>query len=231
VAGLFIEFVPSVPGAAAPDPFAGGAMTVTATCATCGGGSVEATVQPYPSLAPAELWHPDATAAYTARIVLPKPGAWLIEPFARTVHVRDLDAFEPPLVHVYNWSDPFEPGCGRAEVAELVNGFVAAYNAGDSARLARLVQEPINFSIAGGAGSVVATSREELLSRAPARRAMGDTLTVTRIYVASAKGSPSMAIYGTRTAADLPAGGQQWAAKAAMWCTQQQFIHLNIGVF
>jgi hypothetical protein len=174
------------------------------------------------------LWHAGATLAYSARITFPSSGVWVIAPFGGSVTVRALDPFEPPLVHVHRWSDPFDPGCGRREVAALVSGFVDAYNAGDTARLVTFVQPAIDFTIGGGAAALKATNRTSLATAAAERHTAGERIVVERIEVASNKGMPQMAIYGRRFANDLPPNGQHVTSKAAMYCGDSQFIHWNI---
>jgi hypothetical protein len=96
--------------------------------------------------------------------------------------------------------------------------------------LGSVVQDAVNFSIAGGAAPIIASGREAFVAGALARHSAADHIVVTRIFVASNGGGTAMEIQATRTAADLPAGGQRLSGKAAMWCTQPQFIHLNLGV-
>lgn len=223
-AGLFFEYVPTPGGRA--DPFAGTPPRIVATCASCGAAPIEAATQPYPTT-PEDLYEPTAIAAYTAAIVLPRAGTWSIAPFGVTVTVRALDDFEPPLIHVNRWSDPFDPGCGRREVATLVKDFAHAYNAGDTARLGELVQGPwFSFSL----GDFRVMDRTAFLDGALQRHRNGERLTFERVQVSSNHGAPQMGIYGSRTANDLPPGGQRFGGKAAMWCSQRMFIHLNLGV-
>jgi len=183
-----------------------------------------------PSLKVEELYHPEAIAGYSPRLTLTRTGTWRIAPFDVLIDVRSIDAFEPPLVHVRRWSTALDPGCGRADVAALVRRFQDAYNAGDKSGLATVVQETVNFSIAGGTAPVIAVGREAFVAGALARHAAGERIVVTRIYVARDTGGTAMEIVATRTATDLPPGGQRLAGKGTMWCTQPQFIHLNLGV-
>ena len=92
------------------------------------------------------------------------------------------------------------------------------------------MQDAVNFSIAGGAAPFIANGREAFVAGALARHVVGERIVVTRINVARDVGGTAMEIRATRTAADLPAGGQRLLGKATMWCTEPQFIHLNLGV-
>jgi hypothetical protein len=228
-AGFFFEFVPSR-STATNAPSATDRITVSASCLTCSASIVQASAERYPSLKVEELYHPEAIAGYSAQLTLTQTGTWRIAPFDVLVEVRSIDAFEPPLVHVRRWSNALDPGCGRADVAALVRRFQDAYNAGDTAGLATVVQETVNFSIAGGAAPVIAVGREAFVAGALARHAADERIVVTRIYVARDTGGTAMEIAATRTATDLPAGGQRLRGKGTMWCTQPQLIHLNLGV-
>jgi hypothetical protein len=232
-AGLFFEYAPTsdahasdlIEGRPAPAEIA-----ISARCVDCTGPTLTGKALRDKDLGPASAAHAGATIGYSAALTFPAVGTWRIDPFETLVTVRALDAFEPPLIHVRPWSDELPEGCNREDVAALLARFERAYNTGDPALLEGVVQQGINFSIAGGEQRFVATDRESFIRGVAARHAAGESIRFTEAGVASTNGAVNMSVNAIRSAPDLSGGRQRLIGKAAMWCTQPQFIHLNLGV-
>ena len=229
-ATLFFEFVPDLATpTATPDPINATDMIVSARCTTCNGPVITGTAKRYQTVRPEDVYHAGATAGSSIALTFPSAGAWRIDPFGVGIEVRAVDAFEPPLVHVRGTS-PLPADCGRDKVADLLKRFEHAYNAGDPELLGSVVQQSIDFSIAGGAVPFIAYGRDNFVAGAVDRHARGEQIQITLVYVATDRGGVGLSINAIRTAPDLPQGRQRLVSKGAMWCSQPQLIHLNFGV-
>jgi hypothetical protein len=230
-AWFFLEFVPdpAAPGSP-PEQIGAAEMAVSARCANCNGTTIAGIARRYPTLRPEEFYHPGATAGFSVALTLPSQGSWRFDPSGMDVLVRAVDHFEPPLIHLRPWSNPLPADCGRDKVADLMKRFEHAYNTGDPTLLRSVVQESIDFSIAGGAAPFIAYGRDKFVAGAADRHAQGERIEITLVHVATDRGGIALAVNAIRTAPDLPQGRQRLSAKGAMWCSQPQLIHLNFGV-
>lgn len=229
-AWLFFEFVPDTAAPPSAQDQTGAAhMAVAARCAGCGGLDVAGMAERYPTLRPQDFAHAGATTGYAVGLTFPVAGTWQLDPTDVQIVVRAIDPFEPPFIHVRG-KDPLPPECSREKVADLMKRFEYAYNAGDPALLRTVVQESIDFSIAGGAAPLIAYGREKFVAGALERQARGERIEITLVQVATYQGGIGLAVHAIRTAPDLPQGRQKLMGKGAMWCSQHQLIHLNLGV-
>lgn len=228
-AWLFFEFVPDpVAGVSAQGQSGAAHMAVAARCAGCGGVDVAGMAERYPTLRPEDFAHAGATTGYAVGLTFPVAGAWQLDPTGVQVVVRAIDAFEPPFIHVRG-KDPLPPECSRDKVADLMKRFQHAYNTGDPALLGSVVQESIDFSIVGGAAPFIAYGREKFVAGALERQARGERIEITLVYVATYQRGIGLEVHAVRAAPDLPQGRQKLMGKGAMWCSQHQLIHLNLG--
>ena len=229
-ATLFFEFVPDPASpTATPDPRSTTDTAVSARCASCNGAVLTATARRYQTVRPEDVYHAGATAGFSVALTFPSPGAWRLDPFGTDIAVRPVDAFEPPLIHVRGTA-PLPADCGRDKVADVLKRFKHAYNTGDPELLGSVVQQSIDFSIAGGDVPFIAYGRDNFVAGAVDRHARGEQIEITRVYVATDRGGVGMSVDAIRTAPDLPQGRQRLVSKGAMWCSQPQLIDLNFGV-
>jgi hypothetical protein len=182
----------------------------------------------YPTLRPEDFAHAGATTGFAVGLTFPVAGTWHLDPTGVQIAVRAIDPFEPPFIHVRG-RDPLPAECSREKVADLMKRFEHAYNTGDAALLRGVVQESIDFSIAGGAVPFIAYGREKFVAGALERQARGERIEITHVHVATYHGGIGLAVYAVRTAPDLPQARQKLVGKGAMWCSQQQLVHLNLG--
>lgn len=230
LATIFFEFVPD-PGTPTAPPAQVGTtdVAVSASCASCGGAAIAGTARRYQTLRPEDVYNAGATAGFAVALTFPSAGTWRLDPFGTQIEVRPVDPFEPPLIHLRG-PNALPADCGRDKVADVVKRFERAYNTGDPDLLRSVVQESIDFSIAGGAVPFIAYGRDKFVAGAVDRHAHGEQIQITLVYVATDRGGIGLAVEAIRTAPDLPQGRQRLAAKGAMWCSQPQLIHLNFGV-
>jgi hypothetical protein len=227
---LFLEFVPDPAGPiTTADPIGATDVMVSARCTSCNGSVIAGTGKRYQTARPEDVYHAGATAGYAIAVTFPAPGVWRIDPFGTDIQVRSIDAFEPPLIHLRG-ATPLPADCGRDRVADMLKRFEHAYNAGDAELLGAIVQQSIDFSIAGGAVPFIAYGRDKFVAGAVDRHARGEQIQITLVYVASDRGGVGLSVDAIRTAPDLPQGRQRLVSKGAMWCSQPQLIHLNFGV-
>jgi len=228
-AWLYFEFVPDPIGPPSSQSQLGAShMAVAARCAGCGGLDVAGMAERYPTLRPQDFANAGATTGFSIGLTFPVAGTWQLDPTGLQIVVRAVDPFEPPFIHVRG-TDPLPPECSRGKVADLMKRFEHAYNTGDPALLRSVVQESIDFSIAGGAVPFIVYGREKFVAGAVDRQARGERIEITLVYVASYQGGLGLAVHAIRTAPDLPQGRQKLMGKGAMWCSQHQLIHLNLG--
>jgi hypothetical protein len=229
---IFLEFVPDPAGlyGATPPGIGGSQLTLSARCLDCDAAAHPVVAQPYVGHGPGDVNHAGASVGYSAHVMLPSAGCWSLEPLGLVIEVRALEPFEPPLIHMRPWSEPLPTECGRRYVAGLFRDFESAYNAGDAVLLTSVVQEAIDFSIAGGAAPFIARGRDAFVAGALDRQSRGERINFTKVNIATDRGGIGLAVDAVRTAPDLPGGRQRLSGKAATWCNQQQFIHLNLGV-
>jgi hypothetical protein len=225
--GLLLEYVPTVPSRVM-DPQE--ILPVTVKCVTCAAEPMDLIAKSYAGHGPDDMTHPGATAHFEVGLTFPAAGTWRVEPLGLEFVVRALDPFEPPFIHVRRWSDPLPSDCGRERIADIARRFEAAYNTGAPDVLASVVQPGMNFSIAGGAVPVIVRDRDTFVTRIGERQAQGERLQITAIHAVAQGPSVSLAVAADRTAPDLPGGRQRLSGKAALYCTQGQFVHLNLGV-
>jgi hypothetical protein len=229
-ATLFLEFVPDPASPpVAPDPIGTADVAVSARCTSCNGSVIAGTAKRYQTVRPEDVYHAGATAGFWVALTFPSPGAWRLDPFGADIEVRSVDAFEPPLIHVRGTA-PLPADCGRDRVADVLKRFEHAYNTGDPELLGSVVQQSIDFSIAGGDVPFIAYGRDKFVAGAVDRHARGEQIEITRVYVATDRGGVGLSVDAIRTAPDLPQGRQRLVSKGAMWCSQPQLIHLNFGV-
>jgi hypothetical protein len=233
-AHLYLEFV-SPPDAPVSRHALEGQLAVrsriplTARCLTCAAPSVEGVAIQEEIQGPDSVAHVGATALFFATVMFPTPGSWRVEPFGTVIEVRGLSPFEPPVIDIRTYSDPLPDGCGRAEISDLVKGFERAYNTGNAELLASVVQDGVDFSIAGGESPLILQGRDPFVAGIVARHARGERIEFTALHLASDRGVVGMAIDAIRTAPDLRQGRQLLTGKARAYCSPQQFIHLNLG--
>jgi hypothetical protein len=230
-AWLFLEFVPDpAKPTFAPTQAGAGDIAISARCASCDTSLITGTGRRYPTLRPEEFFHLGATAGFSVALTFPSAGQWRVDLSGTDVAVRAADPFEPPLVHLRPWSKPLPADCGRDKVADLMKRFEHAYNTGDPGLLGSVVQQSIDFSIAGGAAPFIANGRDKFVAGAVARQAQGERIEITLVHIAADGAALALAVNAIRTAPDLPQGRQRLSAKGAMWCTQPELFKLNFGV-
>jgi len=228
-AWLFFEFVPDPTAPPSTQSQISAAhMAVAARCAACGGLDVAGTAERYPTLRPQDFAHAGASTGFAVGLTFPAVGTWQLDPSGVQITVRAIDAFEPPFIHVRG-TEPLPLECSRDKVADLMKRFEHAYNNGDPALLRSVVQESIDFSIAGGAVPFIAYGREKFVAGAVDRQSRGERIEITLVYVATYQGGLGLAVHAIRTAPDLPEARQKLVGKGAMWCSQHQLVHLNLG--
>jgi hypothetical protein len=224
--GLLLEYVPTAPSRVMrPEE----TLPLTVKCDTCAAEPMDVVAKSYAGHGPDDMTHPGATAHFEVGLTFPAAGTWRVEPLGLEFMVRELDPFEPPFIHVRPWSDPLPGDCGRERIAAIARTFEAAYNTGAPDLLASVVQPGMNFSIAGGAAPIIVQDRDAFVAGVSARQAQGERLKITTIHVV-AQGSVFLAVAADRTAPDLPGGSQRLFGKGSLYCTQGQFVHLNLGV-
>lgn len=233
-AQLYLEFVPPPDAPVGRHALEGqlavrSRIPLTARCLTCAAASVDGVATQEEIRGPASVAHVGATAAFFATMTFPTPGSWRVDPFGTVIAVRGLSPFEPPVIDVRTYSDPLPDGCGRAEISDLVKRFERAYNTGSAEHLAGVVQDGLDFSIAGGEVPVILQGRERFVTGIVARHARGERIEFTAVHLASDRGALGMAIDAIRTAPDLSQGPQLLTGKARAYCSPPQFIHLNLG--
>src|SRR5437867_6080375 len=211
-AWLFLEFVPDPANpTSAQNQIGVGDMAVAAHCSSCSGSVIAGTAKRYQTVRPEDVYHAGATAGFSLSLTFPSPGAWRLDPFGTDIEVRPVDVFEPPLIHVRG-ATPLPADCGRDKVADLLKRFENAYNTGDPVLLGSVVQQSIDFSIAGGAVPFIAYGRDKFVAGAVDRQARGERIEITLVYVATDGGGIGMAVQAIRTAPDLPQGRQKLSA-------------------
>jgi len=150
----------------------------------------------------------------------------------------------PPLQLRVRAGSPLPEGCSPGAAAGIVAGFVAAFNRGDQAALARFFPaertgfEPVGpgkfgwFAVTGAPGSFnpgfMARSREELLPYLTERHARHERLELLQLEVAGSwHGGVGMVFDVRRRADDIPthtAGG-----KGTLDCEAGTIIVWNLG--
>jgi hypothetical protein len=229
-AWLFLEFVPDpTTPPSSPSQLGASDIGVSARCSGCNGSVVAGTAKRYQTVRPEDVYHAGATAGFSLPLTFPSPGRWRLDPVGADIEVRPVDTFEPPLIHVRG-TTPLPADCGRDKVADVLKRFEIAYNTGDPELLGSVVQQSIDFSIAGGPVPFIAYGRDPFVAGAVDRHARGERIQITLVHVASDRGGIGLSVDAIRTAPDLPQGHQRLVSKGAMWCSQPQLIHLNFGV-